>query len=183
MSRIGRLPVKIPAGVTVTREEQVLTVKGPKGELKLNINPEITVEIKDSEVLVTKDAETAIKKSLHGITRTLISNMMTGVTVGFFKKLEINGVGYKAVVQPTKLILNLGFSHPVEYPTPAGIVFKLDEEKKNLLTVSGVDKQLVGQVCAEIRAYRPPEPYKGKGIKYQDEHIRRKAGKSAAKAA
>lgn len=183
MSRIGRLPVKIPAGVTVTREAQILTVKGPKGELKLNINPEINVDIKDSEVLVTKDGETAIKKSLHGITRTLINNMMTGVTVGFFKKLEINGVGYKAVVQPTKLILNLGYSHPIEYPTPVGIVFKLDEEKKNLLTVSGVDKQLIGQVCAEIRAYRPPEPYKGKGIKYQDEHIRRKAGKSAAKAA
>ncbi len=183
MSRIGRLPVKIPAGVTVTKEAQVLTVKGPKGELKFNINPEITVEIKDNEVLVSKDSETAIKKSLHGITRTLINNMITGVTVGFSKKLEINGVGYKAVVQPKKLVLSLGYSHPIEYPTPAGIEFKLDEEKKNLLTVSGVDKQLIGQVCAEIRAFRPPEPYKGKGIKYQDEHIRRKAGKSAAKAA
>ncbi|MBI4127176.1 50S ribosomal protein L6 [Candidatus Peregrinibacteria bacterium] len=183
MSRIGKLPVTIPSGVTVSKEASVLIVKGPKGELKLNINPQITVEIKDNEVLVTKENDEGLRKSLHGITRTLINNMVTGVTKGFSKVLEINGVGYKVAVQPKKLVLQLGYSHPIEYPTPAGIEFKVDEEKKNVLTVSGVDKQLVGQVCAEIRAYRPPEPYKGKGIKYMDEHIRRKAGKSAAKAA
>lgn len=184
MSRIGKLPVKFSSNVTILKDsDSVITVKGPKGELKFKPNKLVKIEIKEGEILVTRDGEEAIKKSLHGLTRTILNNMVTGVTTGFAKKLEINGVGYKVTVQPKKLVLNLGFSHLVEYATPSGIEFKVDEEKKNLLTVSGIDKQLVGQVCAELRAYRPPEPYKGKGIKYEGEYIRRKAGKSAAKAA
>lgn len=182
MSRIGKVPVKIPAGVTISHEGEMLVVKGPKGELKLKINRLVKVEVKDSDVNIVRTNDESNSSSLQGITRTLVNNMVTGVTKGFAKKLEINGVGYKAAVQPKKLVLNLGYSHPIEYPTPAGIEFKLDEEKKNLLTVSGIDKQLIGQVCAEIRSFRPPEPYKGKGIKYLEEHIKRKAGKSAAKA-
>ena len=184
MSRIGKLPVKLLTNVSAVKDaEGFIRIKGPKGELKFKPNEMISVGIKEGEILVTRDSDDAKKKSLHGLTRTILNNMVCGVTTGFSKKLEINGVGYKVAVQPKKLVLNLGFSHPVDYPTPAGIEFKVDEEKKNLLTVSGIDKQLVGQVCAEIRAYRPPEPYKGKGIKYEGERIRRKAGKSAAKAA
>lgn len=184
MSRIGKLPVKFSSNVTIVKDSDgIVSVKGPKGELKFKPHELIKIEIKEGEILVTRDGDEAIKKSLHGLTRTILNNMVTGVTTGFAKKLEINGVGYKVAVQPKKLVLNLGFSHPVEYATPVGIEFKVDEEKKNLLTVSGIDKQLVGQVCAELRAYRPPEPYKGKGIKYEGEYIRRKAGKSAAKAA
>lgn len=182
MSRIGKIPVPIPAGVTISLEGEMLVVKGPKGELKLKINHLVKVEVKDSDVNIVRTNDKSDSSSLQGITRTLVNNMVTGVTKGFAKKLEINGVGYKAAVQPKKLVLNLGYSHPIEYPTPTGIEFKLDEEKKNLLTVSGIDKQLIGQVCAEIRSFRPPEPYKGKGIKYLEEHIKRKAGKSAAKA-
>jgi large subunit ribosomal protein L6 len=184
MSRIGKKPVTIPTGVTVSFDaDKTLVVKGPKGELKFKANPKIEVKIEDSEILVTRDSEASEKRALQGLTRTLIQNMVTGVTTGFEKKMEINGVGYKANVQASKLVLNLGYSHPVEYITPKGIEFKMDEEKKNLLIVRGIDKQLVGQVCAEIRAFRPPEPYKGKGIKYEGEYIRRKAGKSAAKGA
>jgi len=183
MSRIGKNPVLIPSGVTVTRDaEGTMVVKGPKGELKFTPNPLITVTISDSEITVTRDSEEREKKCLHGLTRTLIQNLITGVTKGFSKVLEINGVGYRAQVMPSKIVLALGYSHPIEYPTPAGITFKMDDEKKNLLTVSGIDKQLVGQVSAEIRGFRPPEPYLGKGIKYTDEHIRRKAGKAASKA-
>lgn len=184
MSRIGKHPVVIPAGVTVTREaDGTIVVKGSKGELKFKPHPAITVTISDSEMAVTRDNEDRLKKSLHGLTRTLLQNMITGVTKGFTKVLEINGVGYRGQVAGTKLVLNLGYSHPIDYPIPAGITFKFDEDKKNLLTISGIDKQLVGQVAAEIRGFRPPEPYLGKGIKYIDEHIRRKAGKAAAKAA
>jgi large subunit ribosomal protein L6 len=184
MSRIGKHPVAIPTGVTVTKDSDgTLVVKGPKGELKFKPNPMITVTISENEMAVTRDSEDRMKKSLHGLTRTLLQNMVTGVTKGFTKILEINGVGYRGQVAGNKLVLNLGYSHPIEYPTPAGITFKFDEEKKNILTVSGIDKQLVGQVAAEIRGFRPPEPYLGKGIKYSDEQIRRKAGKAAAKAA
>ncbi len=185
MSRIGKKPVAIPAGVTITREaDGTLVAKGPKGELRYKPNPLVKVEIKENEVLATIDnIEDKAQHSLHGLTRTLISNMVEGVTKGFTKTMEINGVGYRVAVQGNKLVLNLGYSHPIEYPTPAGITFKVDDEKKNVLYISGIDKQLVGQVAAEIREFRKPEPYKGKGIKYMEERIRRKAGKAAAKAA
>lgn len=184
MSRIGKNPVLIPTGVTVTQEaDGTLVVKGPKGELRWQPHPLITVTIEEKQVVVTGDNSDRIKHALHGLTRTLIANMVTGVSQGFTKTLEINGVGYRVAVQANKLVLNLGYSHPIDYPTPAGITFKIDDEKKNLLYVSGIDKQLVGQVAAEIRGFRPPEPYLGKGIKYADEHIRRKAGKTASKAA
>ena len=184
MSRIGKHPVVIPAGVTVTRESDgTLVVKGSKGELKFKPNPNITVTVSENEVAVTRETEDRLQKALHGLTRTLIQNMITGVTKGYNKVLEINGVGYRGQVSGTKLVLNLGHSHPIEYPIPAGITFKFDEEKKNLLTVSGIDKQMVGQVAAEIRGYRPPEPYLGKGVRYIDEHVRRKAGKAASKSA
>lgn len=184
MSRIGKNPVLIPSGVTVTKDASgMITVKGPKGELKWTPHPMITVTVEESQIVVTRDDEDRFKHALHGLTRTLLQNMVTGVTQGFNKVLEINGVGYRASVAGSKLVLNLGYSHPIEYPTPAGITFKLDEEKKNLLTVSGIDKQLVGQVAAEIRGFRPPEPYLGKGIKYVEERIRRKAGKTASKGA
>lgn len=184
MSRIGKNPVKIPSGVTITREaDGTLVVKGAKGELKWAPHPMITVTIEENQVVVSRDDEDRFKHALHGLTRTLIQNMVIGVTKGFTKTLEINGVGYRVQVAGNKLVLNLGYSHPIEYPTPAGITFKVDDEKKNILYVSGIDKQLVGQVSAEIRGFRPPEPYLGKGIKYADEHVRRKAGKTASKAA
>ena len=183
MSRIGKNPVVIPTGVTASQAaDGTLTIKGPKGELTFKRNPLITVTVKENEILVTRDDESQIKHALHGLTRTLIQNMVTGVVTGYSKTLEINGVGYRVAVQGNKLVLNLGYSHPIEYHTPAGITFKVDDEKKNVLYVSGIDKQLVGQTAAEIREFRKPEPYKGKGIKYSDEHIRRKAGKAAAKA-
>jgi large subunit ribosomal protein L6 len=184
MSRIGKNPVVIPTGVTVTKNaEGVLIVKGPKGELQWKYNPEITVTVNENDIVVSKTEENRTQRSLHGLTRTLIQNMVTGVTKGFTKTLEVNGVGYRIAVQGSNLVLNLGFSHPINYKIPTGITMKVDEEKKNILYVSGVDKQLVGQVSAEIRSYREPEPYLGKGIKYSDEHIRRKAGKAAGKAA
>ncbi len=183
MSRIGKNPVTIPAGVTAQQaSDGILTIKGPKGELSWKPNPLITVSVKETEIVVTRDDESKIKHALHGLTRTLIQNMVIGVTQGYSKTLEINGVGYRVAIQGNKLVLSLGYSHPIEYPTPAGITFKVDEEKKNILYISGIDKQLVGQTAAEIREFRKPEPYKGKGIKYSDEHIRRKAGKAAAKA-
>lgn len=182
MSRIGKQPIIIPAGVSITQDADLtLTVKGPKGEMKYKPNPLISVAVSDSEISVIRNGEDKMRRSLHGLTRTLVQNLVTGVTQGFSKVLEINGVGYRVAIQGNKLVLSLGYSHTIEYPTPAGIVFKLDEDKKNLLTVSGIDKQLVGQVASEIRAFRKPEPYKGKGIKYIDEHIRRKAGKTASK--
>ncbi len=184
MSRIGKNPVLIPTGVTVSRDTSgTITVKGPKGELKWTPHPMITVTIEENQVVVTRDDEDRFKHALHGLTRTLLQNMVDGVTKGFTKTLEINGVGYRVSVAGSKLVLNLGYSHPIEYPIPAGITFKVDDEKKNILYVSGIDKQLVGQVSAEIRGFRPPEPYLGKGIKYSDEHIRRKAGKTASKGA
>jgi len=183
MSRIGKKPIIIPQGVTVTKEDNLLTVKGPKGELKLNFNPLVSVNIGENEITVTRDDESREKRSLHGLTRSLIQNMVTGVTQGYTKTMEINGVGYRVAIAGTKLVLNLGFSHPIEYKIPAGITFKIDDEKKNVLYISGIDKQLVGQTASEIREFRKPEPYKGKGIKYIDEHIRRKAGKTATKGA
>ena len=184
MSRIGKLPIEITDGVTVEiTGDNMVKVKGPKGELSEQIHPNVKLENKDNQIIVSISSENKFDKSLWGLSRSLIANMVEGVTKGFEKKLEIIGVGYRAQVQGKKLVLSLGFSHPVEYEAPEGITFEIDKEKKNILTISGINKRLVGQVSAEIRSYRKPEPYKGKGIKYIDEEIQRKAGKAAVKAA
>ena len=179
MSRIGRLPVAIPAGVTVSvADGNVVTVKGPKGTLVRTFVPELTIEVKDNEVLVSRPNDLKREKSLHGLTRTLIHNMVEGVSNGFSKTLEVNGVGYRAVKQGKKLTLSLGYSHPVEMEDPEGIETKVDGNK---IIVSGVSKEKVGQYAAEIREKRKPEPYKGKGIKYETEVIRRKVGQTGKK--
>lgn len=180
MSRIGKKPIEIPQGVEAKTDLDELknlsvAVKGPKGELKVAVPQGVQVEVKDSTVLcVVKDPENRSLKALWGLARTLINNAILGVTEGFSKELEINGVGFKVALQGKKLVLNVGFSHPVEYDIPEGITIEVE---KNSMKVSGIDKQLVGQTAAEIRAIKKPEPYKGKGIKYKDEVIRRKAGK------
>lgn len=181
MSRIGKNPVVIPNGVTVSLTDGTLIVKGPKGELSMEVNKLVNVEVTETEVIVTRNSEAREERAAHGLVRSLIQNMVTGVTEGFTKKLEINGVGYRAKVQGQQLVLSLGYSHPINYDIPQGIDIKMDEDKNNIIIVSGIDKQQVGQVAAEIRGFRKPEPYKGKGVKYLDEHIRRKAGKTAAK--
>lgn len=177
MSRIGKLPINIPEGVTVNLKENELKVKGPKGELSQKIHSHVKVEISGQEIKVSvRHPEEKKDRSLWGLFRALINNMVLGVKEGFEKKLEINGVGYKAQVSGKKLILNLGYSHPIEYQIPEGIEVKVE---KNIININGPDRQKVGQVAAEIRGFRKPEPYKGKGIKYSDEIIRRKAGKAA----
>jgi len=181
MSRIGKQPINVPAGVEVKITADLITVKGPKGELKERLVSNVNIDQSENIILVTvKDPEDKKQRSLWGLYRRLIGNMVTGVTTGFSKQLEINGVGYKAVASGKVLTLNLGYSHPIEYQVPAGIEVKVE---KNVITVSGFDKQLVGQISAEIRKFRKPEPYKGKGIKYSTEVIRRKEGKTAAKGA
>ena len=179
MSRIGRKPVTIPKGVTVTLDGSKITVKGPKGELNRTLNPAMKVSMKDNEVLVERPSEENEHKALHGLTRTLVANMVEGVTAGFSKQLEIIGVGYKAEQRPYGLQLSLGFSHVIEYRAPAGI--KLTAPQPTQVNIEGANKEMVGQVAAEIRSYRPPEPYKGKGIKYVGEQVRRKAGKAGGK--
>lgn len=179
MSRIGKVPVVIPAGVTVQLSGRTITVKGPKGELTFEHHPQIKVQITDKEVVVERTGNEKNEKALHGLNRTLISNMTEGVSKGFERKLEINGVGYKVQVQGKKLTLNLGYSHPIEMELPNGIIAELDKEKKNILILTGIDKQRLSETAAQIRSLRPPEPYKGKGIKYMEEHIQRKAGKAA----
>ena len=179
MSRIGKLPVAIPAGVEVKLEDgNVITVKGPKGTLTRKLVDEMTVEVGAAEVTVTRPNDLKRNKQLHGLTRTLINNMVEGVTKGYSKQLEINGVGYRAAKSGKKLTLTLGYSHPVEMIDPEVIETKVDGNK---ITVSGIDKEKVGQFAAEIRTKRPPEPYKGKGIKYTTEQIRRKVGKTGKK--
>ncbi len=179
MSRIGKQPVIIPQGVDVKIEADKIVVKGPKGEISQAVNRFVLIEKKDDQLLVSvKNPEEKKQKSLWGLFRRLIANMIKGVTEGFSKKLEINGVGYKAVVTSGTVNLQLGFSHPIEYKIPKGIEIKVE---KNVITISGVDKQVVGQTAAEIRLLKKPEPYKGKGIKYADEIIKRKVGKTAAK--
>ncbi len=178
MSRIGKLPITLPSGVTATLESGILTVTGPKGELTQEINPKMTVKIADSVITVEQNVQDIEAAMFHGLTRTLISNMVKGVSEGFKKELEINGIGYRASVAGNKLNLSLGYSHPIEYQLPTGITVTVE---KNIVIVSGIDKQQVGQVSAEIRAFRKPEPYKGKGVKYVTEHIRRKAGKTGGK--
>ena len=180
MSRIGRMPIAIPAGVTVTiAENNKVTVKGPKGTLERVLPAEMTIKEEDGHVVVSRPNDLKKMKSLHGLTRTLINNMIVGVTNGYEKVLEINGVGYRAAKQGNKLVLNLGYSHQVEMIDPEGIESVL--EGQNKITVKGIDKEKVGQYAAEIRDKRRPEPYKGKGIKYADETIRRKVGKTGKK--
>ena len=180
MSRIGRLPVAIPAGVEVSvAEGNVVTVKGPKGTLERTLPAEMSIKLEDGHVVVTRPSDLKKMKALHGLTRTLIHNMVVGVTEGFEKKLEVNGVGYRAAKSGKKLTLNLGYSHPVEMIDPEGIEAVV--EGQNVIIVKGIDKEKVGQYAAEIRDKRRPEPYKGKGIKYADETIRRKVGKTGKK--
>ena len=179
MSRIGRMPIAIPAGVTVeVAENNKVTVKGPKGTLERVLPEEMTIKLEDGHVVVTRPNDLKKMKSLHGLTRTLINNMVVGVTTGYEKKLEVNGVGYKAAKAGKKLTLSLGYSHPVEMEDPEGIETVLDGQN---IIVKGIDKEKVGQFAAEIRDKRRPEPYKGKGIKYADEVIRRKVGKTGKK--
>ena len=180
MSRIGKQPINVPSGVKVSVADGKVQVNGPKGALQLSLRPEITVDVKGQVVEVKRADDGRSARSLHGLTRTLIANMVKGVSEGFQKKLEIVGVGYKADVQGSNINLSLGFSHPIKYALPKGVTASVD--KQTLVTLTGPDKQVVGQVAADIRAFRKPEPYKGKGIKYSDEVIRRKAGK-AGKAA
>lgn len=179
MSRIGNKPIAIPQGVDIKLDGHALTVKGPKGELKHTLPADMQVTIENGEVLVKRPSEDKKHKSLHGLTRTLIDNMVIGVTEGYSKSLEIVGVGYRAALKGKNLSLTLGFSHPVDIEPPAGIEFEVPAPTK--IIVKGIDKEVVGQVTAEIRGWRKPEPYKGKGIRYEGEHVRRKAGKTGAK--
>ncbi len=177
MSRIGKLPISIPGGVTITVDEaNLVTVKGPKGVLSTKVSPDMQIEEKDGVLTVARPSDNKQHRALHGLTRTLINNMVVGTTVGFTKKLEIAGVGYRAQMQGTKLVLNVGYSHPVEFEAPEGITF--ETPAANRISVTGIDKQQVGQIAADIRKVRPPEPYKGKGIRYEGEHVRRKEGKT-----
>ena len=178
MSRIGKQPIPVPANVTVDLGEDEVRVKGPKGELARSLPRQITIRREDNTLYVERSSDSTMDRSLHGLTRSLLANMVIGVTDGFTRRLEINGVGYRAAVSAGNLVLQVGYSHPVLYPAPEGISFAV---QGNAVTVSGFDKQLVGEVAAQIRRVRPPEPYKGKGIKYSDEVIRRKAGKAGAK--
>ena len=179
MSRIGKRPVPVPKGVTVTLSGNSVSVKGPKGELARTFHPEMTLAMEGDNVTVSRPSDETRHKALHGLSRTLLANMVEGVTKGYNKTLEIQGVGYKAETKPFGLQLSLGFSHPVQYKAPAGIKFAV--ENNTVVKIEGADKEMVGQVAAELRNMRPPEPYKGKGIRYQGEQVRRKAGKTGAK--
>jgi len=179
MSRIGRKPVVIPDGVSVALTDRVVAVGGPKGKLECTMPPEMEVELSDGTVQVKRPSEIGRHRALHGLTRSLIANMVIGVTEGFSKTLEIQGVGYRAEARPEGVRLVVGYSHPVEYDAPAGIAIEVDNPTS--MRVTGIDKQLVGQVAADLRRVRPPEPYKGKGIRYVGEHVRRKAGKTGGK--
>ena len=177
MSRVGKQPVVIPEGVTVdVTADNLVTVKGPKGELKKQLTDLVDIKVEGNEVVVTRANDTKKLKEMHGLTRSLINNMVIGVSQGFEKKLEVNGVGYRAMKQGNKLVLNLGYSHPVEMEDPEGVEAVVEDQNK--ITVKGIEKDKVGQFAAQIRGKRPPEPYKGKGIKYADEVIRRKVGKT-----
>ena len=179
MSRIGKKPVPVPNGVTVTVNGSAITVKGPKGELSRKLHQDMQVKVEDGTVVVARPSDEDMHRALHGLTRSLIANMVEGVTQGYKKQLEITGVGYKAEVKPFGLQLALGYSHPIEYRPPAGI--KLTAPQPTSVVIEGADKEKVGQVAAEIRSLRKPEPYKGKGVKYLGEQIRRKAGKAGGK--
>lgn len=181
MSKIGRLPITIPTSVTLTINDGVVNVKGPKGELSYTLKPKIKLEVTGDQLVITRTSEDKPVRALHGLTRALIANMVKGVSVGFTKNLELVGTGYRARLAGTKLILSLGYSHEIEFVPPKGVEIKV--EGTNVIIVSGYDIQAVGQVAAVIRSYRKPEPYKGKGIRYAGEVVRRKAGKAAKAAA
>ena len=177
MSRIGKLPVPLPSGVDVKVDGSHVTVKGPKGQMEMDAHPSMLMEVKEGELIVTRPSEQKEHRALHGLTRSLINNMVVGVTDGWEKKLEIVGIGYRAEEQGKGIKLTLGFSHQIDYPAPEGITIACPQPTQ--VVVTGIDKQKVGQVAAEIRSFRPPEPYKGKGVRYSGEHVRRKAGKTA----
>lgn len=179
MSRIGLKPIAIPAGVDVTIDNNAVTVKGPNGTLSMDAHPNMNVSVEGSEIIVSRPNDEKENRSLHGLTRTLIANMVTGVTEGFKRTLEVNGVGYRVALQGQTLDMNLGFSHHVFMEAPEGI--KIECPNATTIIISGADKQKVGQFAAQVREKRPPEPYKGKGIKYAEEHIRRKEGKTGKK--
>jgi large subunit ribosomal protein L6 len=179
MSRIGRKPVTVPKGVTLQVQGNTVAVKGPRGELRRTLHPEMEVALADNQFTVTRPSEEKRHKALHGLTRTLVQNMVEGVSKGFSKSLEIQGVGYKAESKPYGVNLIVGYSHPVKYEAPKGI--KITVDNNTMVKIEGADKELVGQVAAELRSVRPPEPYKGKGIRYVGEQVRRKAGKTGAK--
>jgi len=176
MSRIGRAPIAIPAGVEVSVEGNVITVKGPKGTATRTLNPELSVKVEDGNIMISRPNDEKYVRSIHGLNRTLVANMVYGVSTGYEKTLEINGVGYRAAKEGNKLVMNLGFSHQVFVPEIDGIT--IDVPNANTVVIKGIDKQKVGQFAADVRSKRPPEPYKGKGIKYADEVIRRKEGKT-----
>ncbi|MBQ3334077.1 MAG: 50S ribosomal protein L6 [Eubacteriaceae bacterium] len=176
MSRVGNAPVAIPAGVDIKLDGHTMTVKGPKGELTKTLHPDMIIEVEDNQIVVKRPSENKNHKSLHGLTRALINNMVIGVTKGFEKTLEISGIGYRALKKGNVLTLNLGYSHPIEMVDPEGIETVAETQTK--VIVKGISKEAVGAHAANIRAKRPPEPYKGHGIKYADEHIRRKVGKT-----
>src|SRR5689334_8421353 len=177
MSRIGRMPIPVPDGVTVDIAPGRVSVKGPRGELSERVSTEMTVAQEDGRIVVTRPTDRNEHRALHGLTRTLVANMVTGVTDGFTKRLEIQGVGYRAALRGSDLELNVGYSHPVVLKAPQGIMFEVPTPTE--VIVKGIDKQAVGQIAAEVRKVRPPEPYKGKGIRYEGEYVRRKVGKRA----
>ncbi len=179
MSRIGRKPVIVPSGITVSVNGQTVAAKGPKGELSRTFHPEMLLALENGQVIVSRPSEDKRHKALHGLTRSLVQNMVDGVAKGFLKTLEIQGVGYKAEVKPYGVDLIVGFSHKVPYHAPKGV--KISVENNVIVKIEGADKEAVGQVAAELRNVRPPEPYKGKGVRYLGEHVRRKAGKTGAK--
>jgi len=176
MSRVGKMPIPLPQGVEVRIDGARVTVKGPKGELSRELNPEMQVEQTDGQLIVTRPSEQPRHRAMHGLTRTLVANMVTGVSAGFSKTLELQGVGYRAQMQGQNLVLAIGYSHPVNVPPPAGIEFEVEGTSK--ITVKGINREHVGQTAADVRKIRPPEPYKGKGIRYTGEYVRRKAGKA-----
>ncbi len=177
MSRVGKKPVEIPSGVDIKLDKGSVTIKGPLGEISQPVHPKLAVRKDNNKLVVERPSDQKIYSALHGLTRNLIANLVVGVSKGYEKSLEISGVGFKAAVQGANLMLNLGFSHPIVYPLPKGIKATVDP-KQTIITLKGIDKQLVGQVAANLRSLKPPEPYKGKGIKYSTEHIKRKEGKT-----
>ena len=179
MSRIGKQPIEIPAGVEVKQKNGTVSVKGPKGELSMTVSPTIKVEVEDAKIQLTRPSDSKPHRAMHGLYRSLIANMVTGVTQGYEKKLEIRGVGYRAEMKGKSLSLQLGYSHPIVFTPPPSITVTC--ESNTAITVSGIDKELVGKVAAKIRSFRKPEPYKGKGIRYAGEYVREKAGKTAGK--
>ncbi|CAD7847700.1 MAG: LSU ribosomal protein L6p (L9e) [Olavius algarvensis Delta 4 endosymbiont] len=179
MSRVGKKPITVPGKTKISYKDRVITVQGEKGTLTRTIHPKIDLEIEKDTIAVTMEKETQENRALQGLTRSLVANMVTGVEKGFERILEINGIGYRATLSGNTLVLNLGFSHPVNFELPDGIAAKVD--KNNTVTLSGINKELLGQTAASIRSLRPPEPYKGKGIKYAEEYIQRKAGKTGTK--